>query len=498
MDKDLFDALNKTEEVFGKEQALEALWNLIKYASTESFVKYDSTNENLLKENWIDGGRITDKFIKWVLGEYARSSKNDPEIKKDLDDLYKLFGVSDTGDLYDWLFRVFVEELRGEYVVCDEIQGEIPFMKDINEDNVPDRFKIGGKCSDDSIFTEIVAIMANTIYEQYLKEQQTSKGAATSQVSNVKSFMHNLRFAQDFFVHGKWTPYGRPLEEDFIVQGNWTPYGGPWEEDYAKGMVLSEGAGQVGESLFLTSHVEKRSDQEIEQLDGGAIALHPYNPDFKMLTVVQGSTSGEGSSALVEGLRYWFKRIDESLFDKPEELLEELLWELGNLVVLFNRKRAFRSTDVTDICVAIVGKDVTNILMIGENIGVYRHGGSSTTLIEPVEIISENEVLFPTRKHYKGISVGKKDIKLAQLRNSQYHSLMLVTKNKKMVEVLSDVGFKAFCLDKSRDEKGWKEIAEFLLGRNTKDREALDGSTIAMAINGSDIIEGPPIDDWSL
>jgi hypothetical protein len=60
------------------------------------------------------------------------------------------------------------------------------------------------------------------------------------------------------------------------------------------------------------------------------------------------------------------------------------------------------------------------------------------------------------------------------------------------------VGFKAFCLDKSRDEKGWKEIAEFLLGRNTKDREALDGSTIAMAINGSDIIEGPPIDDWSL
>ena len=496
MDKDLFDALAKTEEVFGKEQALKALCCLIRFASTEFFVKYDSANENLLDEEcWYDGGEITDEFIEWVLGEYydiIRNSNNDPEIKKNLDDLYKLFGVSDTDDLYDWLSRVFDEELRSVYVVRDEIEGEIPFIEDINEDNVPDRFKIGGKCSDDSIFTEIVAIMANTIYEQYLKEQQTSKGAATSQVSNVKSFMHNLRFAQDFFVHGKWTPYGRPLEEDFIVQGNWTPYGGPWEEDYAKGMVLSEGAGQVGESLFLTSHVEKRSDQEIEQLDGGAIALHPYNPDFKMLTVVQGSTSGEGSSALVEGLRYWFKRIDESLFDKPEELLEELLWELGNLVVLFNRKRAFRSTDVTDICVAIVGKDVTNILMIGENIGVYRHGGSSTTLIEPVEIISENEVLFPTRRHYKGISVGKKDIKLAQLRNSQYHSLMLVTK--KMAEVLSGHEFKAFYLDKYRDEKGRKEIAEFLLGRNTE-----YGSTIAMAINGSDIIEGPSsIDDWSL
>lgn len=483
MDKDLFDALAKTEEFFGKEQALEALCRLIRNASTESFVKYDSTNENLLKKNWHDGERISDEFIEWVLGEYyriIRNSKNDPEIKKNLDDLYKLFGVPDTGDLDYWLSRVFAEELRGVYEVRDEIEGEISYLEDINEVNVPDRFKIEGECSDDSIFAEIVEIITNTIYKQFLKEQQTSKGAATSQVSNVKSFIHNLRFAQDFFVHGKWTPYG-----------------GSREEKYAEGMVLSEGAGQVGESLFLTSHVEKRSDQEIEQMDGGAIALHPSNPDFKMLTVAQGSTSGEGSSALVEGLRYWFKRIDKRVFDNPEELLEELLGELESLVVLFNRKRAFSSTDVTDICVAIVGKDVTTILMIGENIGVYRHGGSSSTLIEPVDTISKNEVLVLTNRNYKGISVGKKEIKVAQLLNSQYHSLMLVTK--KMAEVLSDVGFKAFCLGKYRDEKGRKEIAEFLLGRNTKDREAVGGSTIAMAINGSDIIEGPSsIDDWSL
>ena len=486
IDKDLFDALAKTEEVFGKEQALKALCCLIRFASTEFFVKYDSANENLLDEEcWYDGGEITDEFIEWVLGEYydiIRNSNNDPEIKKNLDDLYKLFGVSDTDDLYDWLSRVFDEELRSVYVVRDEIEGEIPFIEDINEDNVPDRFKIEGECSDNSIFTEIVEIMANTIYEQFLKEQQTSKVAAPSQVSNVKSFIHNLRFAQDFFVHGEWTPYfGCGLEE----------------ENYAEGMVLSEGAGQVGESLFLTSHVEKRSDQEIEQMDGGAIVLHPYNPDFKMLTVAQGSTSGEGSSALVEGLRYWFKRIDGRLFDEPKELLEKLRGELRSLVGTVNFKKTFRSTDVTDICVAIVGKDDTTILKIGENIGVYRHGGSSSTLIEPVEIISEKKVLIPTRGYYTGISVGKKDIEVAQLPNSEYHSLMLVTK--KMAEVLSGHEFKAFYLDKYRDEKGRKEIAEFLLGRNTKDREAVGGSTIAMAINGSDIIEGPSsLDDWSL
>ena len=416
------------------------------------------------------------------MGEYfdiIRNSKNDPEIKKDLDDLYKLFGVPDTGDLDYWLSRVFAEELRGVYEVRDEIEGEIAYIEDINKDNVPDRFKIGGECSTLSIFMEIVAIMANTIYEQFLKEQQTSKGAVTSQVSNVKSFIHNLRFAQDFFVHGKWTPYG-----------------GSREEKYAEGMVLSEGAGQVGESLFLISHVEKRSDQEIEQMDGGAIALHPYNPDFKMLTVAQGSTSGEGSSALVEGLRYWFKRIDGRFFDEPKELLEELLGELESLVVLFNRKIAFRSTDVTDICVAIVGKEYTTILMIGENVGVYKHGGISSTLIEPVEMNSENDVLVINR-NYKGISVGKKDMKVAQLRNSEYHSLMLVTK--KMAEVLSDIGFKSFYLGKYGNEEGRKEIAEFLLGRNTKYREEVGGSTIAMAINGSDIIEGPSsIDDLFL
>ena len=482
MDKDLFDALAKTEEVFGKEQALEALCCLIRYASTKLFVKYDSANENLLNEEcWYDGGEITDEFIEWVLGEYyriIRNSKNDPEIKKNLDDLYKLFGVPDTGNLDYWLSRVFAEELRGVYEVRDEIEGEISYIEDINEDNVPDRFKIEGECSDDSIFAEIVEIITNTIYKQFLKEQQTSKGAATSQVSNVKSFIHNLRFAQDFFVHGEWTPYVGC---------------GLGEENYAEGMVLSEGAGQVGESLFLTSRVEKRSDQEIEQMDGGAIVLHPYNPDFKMLTVAQGSTSGEGSSALVEGLRYWFKRIDESLFDNPTQLLEELRVELRSLVGTVNFKIPFRSTDVTDICVAIVGKDDTTILKIGENIGVYRHGGSSSTLIEPVEINSEKKVLIPTRGYYTGIGVGKKEIKVAQLPNSQYHSLMLVTK--KMAEVLSDVGFTTFYLDKYRDEKGRKEIAEFLLGRNTEDRE---GSTIAMAINGSDIIEGPPIDDWSL
>lgn len=494
MDKDLFDALAKTEEVFGEVQARFALWCLIVNASTGSFVKYDSTNENLLKKSWHDGGEITDEFIEWILGEYfdiIRNSKNDPEIKKDLDDLYELFGVSDTDDLHSWLSRVFAEESRDEYAVYDEVCGieDYSSYKDyIDEDDVPDRFKIEGERIEDSIFWDIVEIITDTIYEQFLKEQQTSKGAATSQVSNVKSFMHNLRFAQDFFVHGKWTPYA-----------------GSGEEKYAEGMVLSEGAGQVGESLFLTSHVEKRSDQEIEQMDGGAIVLHPYNPDFKMLTVAQGSTSGEGSSTLVEGLRYWFKRIDESLFDNPEELLKQMFGKLESLVATVNFKRefrstdrAFRSTDVTDICVAIVGKDVTTILKIGENIGVYSHGGKSSTFIEPVEINSKKGVRIPTRGYYNGISVGKKDIEVAQLRNSQYHSLMLVTKNKKMVEVLSDVGFKAFCLDKSRDEKGWKEIAEFLLGRNTKDREALDGSTIAMAINGSDIIEGPPIDDWSL
>ena len=113
MNKDLFDALAKTEEVFGEVQARFALWCLIVNASTGPFVKYDSTNENLLKKSWHDGGEITDEFIEWILGEYfdiIRNSKNDPEIKKDLNDLYELFGVSDTGRLHSWLSRVFAEE----------------------------------------------------------------------------------------------------------------------------------------------------------------------------------------------------------------------------------------------------------------------------------------------------------------------------------------------------------------------------------------------------
>lgn len=202
-------------------------------------------------------------------------------------------------------------------------------------------------------------------------------------------------------------------------------------------------------TLFATQDIGKRRKN---QEDSTLIMVHPANPNFKLIAVADGMGGGiageEVSNYTVRALSEWFESLPISYYENYEQLYPEfqkVACRISNDI--YRKYNEGRSQFAGSTLIgAIVGKEVTTILNIGDSRAYAISGGNINLLTEDesqvwlkmkMQVRDEvrsitrndiNELRFAPENNKITSAIGFQNLSAPQVRlmyNDSYDKLLL-------------------------------------------------------------------------
>ena len=252
----------------------------------------------------------------------------------------------------------------------------------------------------------------------------------------------NLKIARylDFLSNGKTLDSGLRIKKLKIFERNINKS----KNDILNGSQLrKENVNySLGTNMFASSDIGNfKSTQE----DSVLLLTHPKNNKFKMLVVADGLGSkpnaGKASRYVCQMMLKWFEKLDKDFYQKH---FKNLVEEFNDKLVRVNKRLCeFEDGRSTTFVGAIVGKEKTIIISVGDSRAYISKNGSLTQVsrddslvqeyLENGEIKDKNDARFHihANKITKCLGIKDKDLQFYSnmyvINNDDYDKLLLVS-----------------------------------------------------------------------
>lgn len=162
-------------------------------------------------------------------------------------------------------------------------------------------------------------------------------------------------------------------------------------------------------TLFATQDIGRyRQNQE----DSTLIMNHPQNPNFKILVVADGMGGGEygekASNYIVSELSKWFSKLPLTYYENYEKLYPEfqsVVQRISQDIYEKYNKRSGRISVGSTLVGAIIGKDITTIINVGDS-RAYAIQNGVINLVTEDESRVWDEMKYKVRSEQRSIRVS--------------------------------------------------------------------------------------------